>query len=123
MRTHALVLALLLATAACGSSVSRIDVSRVDFGGVGTVDTKAGITAPIGAAVAIQARPINGNGKAVDDVSPTAVVDDPKLVAVYPSSNSPRELVVVASAVGKTVLRIRADDAETDLVVDVQATP
>lgn len=122
MKIQMLVLALVLGTAACGSSVSRVDVSRVDYGGVGTVDAKAGITAPIGVALAIEARPLESNGN-TSDVSPTAVVDDPKLVAVYPSSNSPREFVLVALTAGTTVLRLRADGAETDLAVVVQATP
>jgi len=122
MKLERLVLALVLGTAACGSSVSRVDVSRVDYGGVGTVDAKTGITAPIGVAVAIQARPIKSNGD-TSDVSPTAQADDPKVALVYPSSNSPREFVIVATSVGKTTLRLRADGVETDLPVVVQATP
>lgn len=122
MRTQMLVLGLVLATAACGSSVSHVDVSRVDYGGVGTVDAKTGITSPIGVAVAIEARPIKSNGD-LSDVGPTAVADDPKVATIYPSSNSPREFVVLASTVGTTVLRIRADGVETDLRVVVQATP
>lgn len=116
------VLALVLGTAACGSSVSRVDVSRVDYGGVGTVDAKSGITAPIGVAVAIEARPLKSNGN-LSDVDPTAEADDPKVVAIYPGSTSPREFVVVATAVGKTTLRLRADGVETDLPVVVEATP
>lgn len=116
------VLALVLCTAACGSSVSRVDVSRVDYGGVGTVDAKTGITAPIGVAVAIKARPVKSNGD-TSDVSPTAQADDPKVVAIYPSSNSPQEFVVVATSVGRTTLRLRADGVETDLPVVVEATP
>lgn len=122
MRTKMLVLGVVLATAACGSPVSHVDISRVDYGGVGTVDAKTGITTPLGVAVAIEARPIKSNGD-LADVSPTAVVDDPKVATLYPSSNSAREFVVLSSGVGTTVLRIRADGVETDLPVVVQATP